>query len=180
MKTIIIGTQTWMAKNLNIGVYQASGIAGYDHSDVTNNSIIEKYAYDNDTTNFATYGGLYDWGEAMGYDATEGVQGICPLDWHIPTDAEWETLVNYVGGSSTGGTALKEGGSSGFQALISGWRSHDGSFGGISYYSAIFWSSSQYDTAHAWSREVVSGGYTEVNRHDSYKIRGFCVRCIKD
>ena len=82
-QTILIGEQCWMKENLNIGEI----INGTQEQ--TNNSIIEKYCHDNIGTNCDIYGGLYQWDEVMQYLTNEGVQGICPQGWHIPTDAEW-------------------------------------------------------------------------------------------
>lgn len=186
---VLIGNQIWMAENLNVGVYKASVDTGSSHSDVSDNGIIEKYAYNNDTTNFATYGGLYDWDEAMGYSTAEGVQGICPDGWHIPTDAEWKTLEMYLGMSKseadqTGyrgtdqGTKLQEGGSSGFQALLSGCRSPNGTFSSMGSH-AYLWSSSQYSALYAWYRYMYSG-YGKVYRTNVQKTYGCCVRCVKD
>jgi uncharacterized protein (TIGR02145 family) len=188
-KTVTIGTQTWMAQNLNVGTYAVSVATSYIHSDVTNNGIIEKYAYNNDTKNFAMYGGLYDWSEAMGYSTTEGVRGVCPKGWHLPTDGEWKTLEMYLGmtqaqadalGSrgTNQGTQLKADGSSGFQALRSGCRSYNGSF--IAQGSnAYFWSSSQYSATRAWGRYLLNSS-TGVNRSDDYSAGGLCARCVKD
>lgn len=71
--TVLIGTQCWMAENLNIGTM----ING--SSDQTDNATIEKYCYNNKTANCDTYGGLYQWTEMMQYVMTEGAQGICPV-----------------------------------------------------------------------------------------------------
>jgi len=57
---------------------------------------IEKYCYGDDEANCTTDGGFYQWDEAMQYTETEGTQGICPADWHIPTDAEQNTLDQYL------------------------------------------------------------------------------------
>ncbi|MCK4980234.1 MAG: hypothetical protein KAS62_07550, partial [Candidatus Delongbacteria bacterium] len=88
--TVQIGDQCWMAENLNIG----TRIDGVD--DPADNCIIEKYCYDNDNANCNTCGGLYSWDEMMQYDTTEGIQGICPPGWHIPTDDEWKILEGTV------------------------------------------------------------------------------------
>jgi uncharacterized protein (TIGR02145 family) len=132
-KTSVIGTQVWMAENLNYG---ADGSRCY---------------YD-DPVNCVKYGRLYDWATAMALDAncnsnncTEQVQenhrGICPQGWHIPSDNEWKTLTNFVGGTSTAATKLKatngwkyydiSGNGTddyGFAALPGGWRMLVGSF----------------------------------------------------
>jgi uncharacterized protein (TIGR02145 family) len=176
--TVVIGTQCWMAENLNVGVYLLSVYDGMVHSDASDNGSIEKYAYDNDTVNFTAYGGLYDWDEAMGYSTTEGVKGICPDGWHMPTDAEWTILVNTIGGPDTGGSALAEGGSSGFEALYSGLRNNEGSFWDMGTY-VRFWSSSQYNTELAWLRNIITSE-AKVNRGYDYKTGGHCVRCLKD
>ena len=84
--TVLIGSQCWLKENLNVGTM----INGTD--DMEDNGIIEKYCYDNDTVNCDIYGGLYQWDEMMQYTTTQGAQGICPPDWHIPTDEEWKQL----------------------------------------------------------------------------------------
>ncbi|MBW8049671.1 MAG: hypothetical protein FVQ77_04900 [Cytophagales bacterium] len=103
--TVLIGTQCWMAENLNVGTYVAVVTGGQ-----TNNAVIQKYCQNlagvNDTT--CPLGGLYEWGEAVQYlngasnttsptPAFSGnVQGVCPTGWHLPTDAEWCTMENTV------------------------------------------------------------------------------------
>jgi len=90
-KTVEIGTQVWMSKNLN---YNAS----------------DSKCYNNSESNCAIYGRLYTWITAMAGSASSdknpsGIRGICPLGWHIPSDGEWETLTSFVGSPS--GTKLK-------------------------------------------------------------------------
>ena len=86
-----------MNVGVNVGVYVESIDTGSFHSDASDNGIIEKYCYNNDTANCNIYGGLYDWNEMMQYDTIEGTQGICPPGWHLPSESEWDILVNYVG-----------------------------------------------------------------------------------
>jgi uncharacterized protein (TIGR02145 family) len=100
--TVQIGTQCWFQKNLNVG----SMIQGAN--DQTNNSILEKYCYNNDTANCAVYGGLYQWAEAVQYQngasnttspspAFSGnINGVCPNGWHVPSDGEWCTLTTFL------------------------------------------------------------------------------------
>jgi uncharacterized protein (TIGR02145 family) len=100
--TVQIGTQCWLRENLNIG----SMIGGM--SDQTNNSIIEKYCWNDLESNCDVYGGLYQWAEAVQYlngasnttswspPPTGNVQGICPAGWHVPSDAEWCTITIYL------------------------------------------------------------------------------------
>jgi uncharacterized protein (TIGR02145 family) len=93
-QTILIGEQCWMAENLNYGTMINSSAPGQLQTD---NGIIEKYCYNNNSSNCNTYGGLYEWDEMMQYhpadDGDEGsIQGICPEGWHLPTHNEWKTL----------------------------------------------------------------------------------------
>ncbi len=84
--TVQIGNQCWMQKNLNIGLPVNSSIS------MSDNSVIEKYCYDDDTGNCSVYGGLYQWDEMMNYTYQQDNQGICPQDWHIPSEQEWCAL----------------------------------------------------------------------------------------
>jgi len=183
--TILIGDQCWMAENLNIGT-RIDGTG-----DQTNNSIIEKYCYDNLESNCDTFGGLYQWNEMMQYITTQGVQGICPTDWHIPTDNEYTILTDYLGGLSIAGGKMKETGTvhwyspntgatneSGFTALPGGYRHTDGGFHHLSTY-AYFWSSRDYYGSYAYER------YLYYNTDDVYPVItdqycGLSVRCLKD
>ncbi len=77
--TVLIDDQCWMAENLNYGD-QIDGM--YNQ---TNNSIIEKYCYNDLESNCDSLGGLYQWNELMEYTTEEGTQGICPDGWHVAT-----------------------------------------------------------------------------------------------
>jgi uncharacterized protein (TIGR02145 family) len=158
----------------------------------TNNSIIEKWCYNNSDANCTTYGGLYHWDEAMRYLVAEGSQGICPTGWHIPTDAQQYELENYLKdsgqtcdanrigawGCATAGTKLKLIGSTpNFDGRLAGSRGTDGSFGNLGTY-AQFWSSSQSGPS-AWARYLHSSDAT-VSRNLLAKAVGFSVRCLKD
>lgn len=189
-KTVQIGSQCWMAENLNVGVTINSASGGYKQSD---NGIIEKYCYNNEEAKCNIYGGLYEWPEALQYITTdsvqgiyviiEGVQGICPLGWHIPTDNEWKVLEGMVDnrygvgdpvwngqvyrGLDAGGN-LKEAGtihwlspntgatnSSGFTGLPGGCRENgNGHFYDLGN-RAFFWSSSTaIPSLYAWYRNL--------------------------
>jgi len=192
--TVEIGTQCWMAENMNIGT-RIDGV-----TDMTDNSTIEKYCYGNNTSNCDTHGGLYQWNEMMQYTTTPGTQGICPTGWHLPTDAEWCTLEQEVDPTITcsstdgrgvdGGGKLKESGtthwtspntgatnSSGFTALPGGHRSTSGSFYNLARYAHL-WSSSE-SGSDAW-RRYLSYNDAQVNRLNSDKSYGFSVRCLQD
>ncbi|MEI7983848.1 MAG: FISUMP domain-containing protein, partial [Bacteroidota bacterium] len=183
--TIFIGSQCWFKENLNVG----TRINGSQEQ--TNNSIIEKYCYNDDEVNCNIYGGLYQWNEMMQYVSNEGAKGICPTGWHLPTDAEWTTLTTYLGGESVAGGKMKEAGtahwatpntgatnSSFFTALPVGCWYSNGNFSGQSWY-ANFCSSSQYDATNKWYR---SPNYSDedVDRNYSNKADGNSCRCVQD
>ena len=99
---ITIGTQTWQGANLNVGTMIPNTQAPAD------NNTVEKYCYGNLETNCTIYGGLYRWDEMMDYTTAEGTQGICGEGYRIPTDADWQTLIDFCGGASKAGQKLKE------------------------------------------------------------------------
>ena len=183
--TVLIGTQCWFAQNLNVGTRINGSV------EQTDNSVIEKYCYGDNDANCDVYGGLYQWNELMQYLITEGVQGICPTGWHLPSDAEWTTLTTFLGGESVAGGKMKEAGyvhwaspntgatnSSGFTALPGASRSNTGNFASLTAFAYI-WSSSQNDATNAWYRSL---GYNHggVNRYSYYKTYGFSARCIQN
>ena len=189
-----IGTQLWMAENLKVGAMINSTTSG---SQQTNNGIIERYCYNNDTVNCNVYGGLYEWNEMMQYalsdtGMTGKTQGVCPSGWHIPTHHEWTTLTTYLGGESVACGKLKETGtihwnspnigatnSSGFTALPGSSRDgYDGSFRAPGYFGG-FWTATEYGGSYAWGR-YLSYGSAGVSSDGNGKTSGFSVRCLKD
>jgi len=155
-------------------------------SNQTNNSVIEKYRYDDDPNNCIIYGGFYQWNEAMQYVTTQGAKGICPTGWHIPTYAEFQTLRTAVGGDGNSLKAIGQGtgdgagtNTSGFSALLSGYRYGSGTFGSLSYY-AYFWSSTEYYSTGAYYM-FLHYSYSSIHLvYYSYEASGFSVRCVKD
>lgn len=176
----------WMAENLNIGTM----ITGT--TNMTNNSVIEKYCYNDDAANCTTYGGLYQWNEMMQYTTMQGAQGICPTGWHLPTDAEWTALANALPspdkGSRLAGNeplwtngALDQSayfGTSGFAALPAGYRNTDGSFN-FQGNSAYFRSSTELGSSNAWYRHL-NYYSTGISRNVGNKAYGFSVRCVQN
>ena len=183
-RTVVIGTQTWMAENLD---YVVEG----------------SKCYNNNSSNCATYGSLYNWVTAMALPSSctstscssqiqSPHRGICPSGWHIPSDAEWTTLENAVGGSGTAGKHFKSTSgwnpysgieniknldTYGFSALPGGFGS-DGSFGGVGYNG--YWRSATEGSANgAYGRRM---GYDidYVYRSNYYKYDLFSVRCLQD
>ena len=88
--TVQIGNQCWLKENLNIGTMINDAV------NQSNNSIVEKFCYNNVPSNCDQYGGLYQWGELMQYNLIQGVQGICPSGWHVPTTDDWTVLFGNV------------------------------------------------------------------------------------
>lgn len=171
---VIIGTQHWSKSNLNVGVMINSG------SNQIDNGTIEKYCYSNSEINCTSGGAFYQWDEMMQYSSTPDtppIQGICPIGSHIPSDAEWTTLINYLGPSSAG-TQLKAGGASGLELPLSGYRYTNGLFYNIGDYTNL-WSSTQLNGSSAYLRYFYSGAAT-VDRQPYPKTDGFSVRCLKN
>lgn len=184
--TVTIGSQVWLKENLNVGTMITSD-GTHTGQQQTDNSIIEKYCYNNDEANCTTYGGLYEWNEAMQYSTTEGVQGICPTGWHIPSRDEWGVLTTLVGG--TGATKLidenaKSGYSytneTGFSVLFAGNRQDsDGGFHGLTD-RGIFWTSTDYTSATTarWMMLYYNDDFVSSNSQN--KDFGHSIRCIKN
>lgn len=185
--TVQIGNQCWLRENLDVGTFVISTATGSQmpiHSDMSDNGLIEKYCYQNDPNNCDLYGGLYDWKEAMQYTTTPGAQGICPPNWHIPTREDLHRLVSSVGND---GNSLKEVGqgngggtgtnTSGFSALMSGFRDPWGSFyeGGSSFH---FWSTTPSPFWDAYKMNLSAGISTIYIDYNYWENYGMSVRCI--
>lgn len=198
-----IGNQVWMGENLKY-LPQVAGptsgsateayyyVYGYNGTDV--NAAKE-------TANFHTYGVLYNWPAAMnGQESSDSnpsqVQGICPTGWHLPSDAEWTELTDFVGGIDVAGGKLKEAGIAhwaapnagatdefDFTALPGGARDN--------YYNMFYnitgfgfwWSSTEdvesEDENHAWYR-TMNYQFPEAVRYHFPYAKGLSVRCIQD
>lgn len=196
--TVLIGSQCWMKENLNVGTMISSTTPQED------NGVVEKFCYNNDPNNCATYGGLYQWSELMQYVTTSGAQGICPPGWHVPTDAEWCTMTTYIDPAvnctettytgNDGGGKLKEAGTdhwiqpnagatnqSGFKALGSGIRfspTTTPNFSDLNEF-AYFWTSTRVSSQNAVSRALTFNN-AQVGRFNTSRNWGAAVRCIKD
>ncbi len=176
-----------MAENLKVTRYQD----GSQIPNVTNTSTWSGLTsgawtyYNNDASNNAVYGKLYNW------YAVADSRGLCPTGWHVPTVAEWTALSDHLGGSNVAGGKMKATGTqywrspnvgatneSGFTALPGGSRFLGGSFLDQGYY-AYFWSSSEDSSDVAWYRGL---GYvfSGLGRGNYGKRVGFSVRCLRD
>lgn len=162
-------------------------IYGYQGTDVN-----EAKAYTISGVNiYETEGVLYNWYGAMAGSTTEGAKGICPTGWHIPTDAEQNTLDQFLKDEGqtcnasrsnvydcfTAGTKLKVNGSSGMNIPLAGYRDAGGAFGNRGSDSHL-WSSS-ISGSSAWFRHLGSGS-VGVSRSPLSQAYGFSVRCLRD
>jgi uncharacterized protein (TIGR02145 family) len=170
--TVKLGTQCWMAANLNYGTFIASSQMQRD------NCILEKYCFNDNLANCTSYGGLYQWDELMQYDNAAAEQGFCPPGWHVPTENEWTTLFNFYISNGFAGSPLKSTGYSGFNAFLSGTRFNNVNWN-FSNFAVMFWSSTTHGTNKAW----VHGMNTfnpSVSYYPGSRTHAFNLRCIKD
>lgn len=197
-RTIVIGNQTWMAQNLNY---------------VTQNSFadneVSSWCYEQNSENCSKYGRMYNWNAAVGKtdgecgykqvcDVGEGVQGVCPDGWHVPSSTEWQNLFDAVGGMENAGTALKSkkgwappmvgldgNGEDDFGfAVIPGGDYNESQFYGEGTY-AQFWSSSEVGSKYVFGPDYAYN-YIFYSTHsnvvvDNYdKFFAFYIRCVKN
>jgi uncharacterized protein (TIGR02145 family) len=188
-KFIKIGMQTWMSENLNVSTFRN----GDPIPEIKTNEEWEKAYkegkpawcyYDNDSKNGIKYGKLYNW------HAVNDSRGLAPHGWHVPTDAEWIMLSNYLGkdagkkmkstsGWNKNGNGTNE---SGFSGLPGG--SCFGNFHDIGNYG-YWWSSTENFSDFTTPREMIFPRHLGINSDDlkSYggtKEPGYSVRCVKD
>jgi len=192
-KKVKIGTQTWMAENLN-----------YDIPDINSDK-----CYTNNSNNCTIYGRLYNWSKAMNGAKTStadpsGVQGICPDGWHLPSDAEWHKLMRFLNPScsvpgvcNNVGERLKaadgwygDNGTNqyGFAALPGGFGTSNGNFYELGYYG-YWWTSTETASGTngtAWFR-LMGYNHNRVDIYDYFENPGLLnksgllsVRCLQD
>jgi uncharacterized protein (TIGR02145 family) len=188
--SVTIGTQTWMVENLKVTRYRN----GDQVPNITDNNAWTKLTtgatcdYLNMPSNSKMYGKLFNW------YAVNDSRKIAPAGWHVPTDAEWTILTDYLGGEKVAGGKLKETGTthwtnpntdatneSGFSALPGGNRydyNYNGTFSLVGV-DGIWWSSTESSTYYAWGRYMYFN-YSYVVRDSSNKQGGFSVRCVRD
>ena len=196
-QTITIGNQDWMAENLKylpkvVGPATGSNTSPY------------YYVYDYDgtyvyaakaTNNYKTYGVLYNWPAAMAGSTSSnanpsGVQGVCPTGWHLPSDAEFTQLTDYLGGLAIAGGKLKEAGTAhwestwgttnetGFTALPGGCRYYNGTFESIGKSCYL---RSTYENSDTQALAWFMGTGSSINKRDYFrKEDGYSVRCVRD
>jgi uncharacterized protein (TIGR02145 family) len=184
--TVEIGDQCWFSENLRSDQYRdGQAIPGNldDATWSTTEAGAQAY-YLNEAVNLSEYGRLYNW------YAVDDARGLCPSGWHVPSDAEYTTLTDFLGGTSVAGGKMKESGtahwnspntgatnSSGFTGLGSGIRSSSGGFTNL-LFGGFFWSSSP-SGGYAWFR-ILDASSADVSRYTNSQRDGFAVRCVGD
>lgn len=183
--TVKIGTQWWMKENLLVTrLNDGTAIQLVKENSIWENSSAPEYCwYKNDPKTYArAYGALYNWN-------TVNTGKLCPAGWQVPTDDDWTTLINYLGGTAMAGGKLKETGNThwispntaatdkvGFTALPGGSRLNDGKFDLLGSYG-YWWSASQ--TGFFDNCQIIhnnSAGIEEIFRTNNF---GYSVRCVK-
>jgi len=189
-KTVIIGTQEWMGENLKVSKYNDGSsipnvVDNIEWSKLTSAAFCN---YNNSDSIGKIYGKLYNW-------YAVDTKNLCPTGWYVPTEIEWDKLVNYLGGDSVAGVKIKEIGithwntsnieatnTSLFTALPNGYRSYSGNFSNLGKMTN-WWSSTETKEANS------SGGlqYCLLPKENNffgkggeYKVHGISIRCIKN
>jgi len=173
--TVRIGNQCWLKENLDVGKM----IDGSDTAKIQ--AEIEKYCYNNQSSNCTKYGGLYTWNEAMQNSSEENAQGICPGGWHIPSAADLDTLIRIVKGNSNAIKEIGEGNgnnSSGFSGLLAGyyrplWGVY---FSSLNQLGTIWTSTSRYPSNA--EKAVFSNASVDFTYYNEIKSYGYSIRCI--
>lgn len=158
-RTVELNGRLWLAQNLNYDVGEGC------------------WFYENDPKNGEKYGRLYTW---------EAAKKACPPGWRLPADEEWRNMARQFSGADDGAydwgkaayKALIHGGSSGFSALLGGWRDTDGSFNYLGDYG-VYWSATENSSGSAWYYYFYRDN-GELNRYYYNKGFGFSCRCVQD
>ena len=182
--TAMLCGKCWMTRNLDHGTI----LAGTPAIAQTDNCIPEKYCLPADA-NCTTYGGFYQWDEIMHYSSASGNKGDCPPEWHLPTDAEWQTLIdNLITGipapdaNALAGAKLKDiSATMGFHGLLGGLNYLDNfwAYTTLPLTGSMFWTSSSIGTDQAISRGINLNN-PSVSYYARSRANAFPVRCVKD
>ncbi|MCX6251858.1 MAG: hypothetical protein NTX61_14040 [Bacteroidetes bacterium] len=170
--TVQIGSQCWLAANLNYGFMIPGNMSQRD------NCIAEKYCLNDITANCQLGTANYQWDELMQYDETLSTQGLCPPGWHIPTESDWNTLFTVYINSAFAAWPLLFTGYSGFNATLAGTR-HMNVTWDWSGFATMFWSSTSHGQQKAWAHGM-NGTDPSVSLYPALRSNAFSVRCLKD
>jgi uncharacterized protein (TIGR02145 family) len=201
--TVQIGSQCWMKENLKVSKYNdgteipldtTGGKLGNASSEKSWTKINTgaRTIYGNIAANLTAYGYLYNYYAVKGVDITgsKNYKNICPTGWHVPKDAEWTILTNFLGENVAGhemkvientmwnipGFVAEK--SSGFSALPGGYRNEDGTFKNIKN-NASYWSAPDSENDNAWSRTLYFDN-NFVYRDNNNENLGASLRCIRN
>ena len=204
LSNVTIGTQIWSTSNLDVITYRDGTPIPQvtDPSQWGNLTTGAWCYYNNDPTNDPTYGKIYNWYAVAGIhdnDPNTPNKSLAPSGWHVPSDNEWNTLINFLDSNANGGltipnvagSAMKEIGTthwfspntgatntSGFSGLPGGYRFVDGTFAGMGI-NGYWWSSSENGVGGAWYRNL-NFESTNASKIGQGKVLGYSVRCIRD
>ena len=207
--TVMIGNQCWIKENLRTTKYSDGTII--ELSSIANVNVPYRYYPNNDVNNVATYGYLYNWKAVMHNSSSttsnpSGVQGICPSGWHVPSDAEWAQLTNYVGSQSEFLCGYEASFIAKSLASTTNWNSSsttcavatDPAFNNTTGFTAVpagryfrhnyndfgeqanFWSATQHNSDSAISRTLYFNDANVASHDNDYMDNGFSVRCVKN
>jgi uncharacterized protein (TIGR02145 family) len=189
-QTVYIGKQHWMAENLKTTKYND----GTDIPHVTDKaqwldlSTGAWVYYNNDASNNSSYGKLYNWYTIS--PNTNGNKNVCPLGWHVPSDSEWDILIDNLGGESVAGGKMKQIGNSSWDSpntyatnssLFTGLAGGERLSGEYLNSSLVgsWWSSTEKSISEVWNYKLYyDSGYSF--RDEDFKSEGLSIRCIKD
>ncbi|NPA35883.1 MAG: T9SS type A sorting domain-containing protein [Chlorobi bacterium] len=198
-KVVKIGTQTWMAENLRSAHYPNGDqipliVDDASWANLTDDNTSDGHCVSSEAN--GAYGALYTYAAAIADNwARDNAdnQGICPDNWHLPSDDEWTTLTDYLGGAQYAGSKMKETGtihwlspntgatnSTGFNALPGGIRDYENGLFKLAGESGHFWCSREISSLGSAYRRILY--YNSENVNDVYdaKSMGVSVRCVKD
>ena len=188
LKFVLIGKQSWTSENLNVDRFRNGDLIPEAKTiqewEAAGNAKSPAWCYyDNDPNNGAKYGKLYNW------YAVNDTRGLAPTGWHVPTDAEWTILSDFLGGENQAGTKMKStsgwsasgngSNSSGFSGLPGGYREFNGYFSYVGYFGNWL-SASEFNVSDAWDRRLYSFHADLYRSSSNNKNLGFSVRCVRD
>lgn len=183
-KTVKIGVQTWMTKNLNVSRFQNGDsipeVKSTDEWIQAGKEGKPAWCYiENNPENGGKYGKLYNW-----YAETDP-RGLAPQGWHVASEVEWDKMIRYLGGGIPAAlrmrlTGLSGAGSSqsGFSGIPGGWRNSFGAFYGTDTFG-YWWSTAEYNSTRGWMY-VLNYLKCDINSFNNNKISGASVRCLRD